>query len=283
MMDHSIRLPRARTFACLALGLAACVFGYRGEVEFSDSVRITDLETVQLHLPATELNVTGQPGVESLAWEGRWTTLGGTERDAERGARKPALIWETWESVARLRATIPLELRGITALERLDVQTASEIAHEIVGAGDVSVSGIDAYLSITLNGGNVDVDGGLDEVIVRTTRGDVDLRTAAAVHIESGGGTVHVVSEADGAIVIDVRGPVFVELAQADALDLDIAGAGPIVVQLDSATHVGAGSYRRGLGAATRELRIRSGGGRVELHMIEMPDMPPPNDLPPGP
>src|SRR5690606_15080637 len=125
----------------------------------------------------------------------------------------------------------------------------------------VSVSGIDAYLSITLNGGDVDVEGGSDQVIVRTLRGDVDLQTEAAVDVYSGGGTVHVMSEADGDIVIDAHGLVFVELAEAEALDLDIAGAGSIVVDLDSATHVGAGSYRRGLGAASRKLEIRSGGG----------------------
>jgi len=266
---------------CAALGLAACVFGFRGEIDFADEVTLDRVETVQLYLPTTNtLILTGQPDRTSMSWSGRWVTLGGSSDDSLRSARKASLVWETWETIGRLRPDLPLEIRDITLLEQLDVDSASNLAHEIVGTGDVFVSGIDAYLSIRLGGGNVQVDGGDDQLVVRTSRGNVDLATAAAVDVASGVGTIELVSEASADIVINANGPVYIELVEVDDLDIDIAAAGPIVVQLDTATHVGAGSYRRSLGEATRRLWVRSNGGRVELHMIDAPAAPDPDPDP---
>jgi hypothetical protein len=258
-----------RSLACAAaLAVGACVFGFRGEVDVRGSASLTELDTVQLHLPPTELILTGELERTTMAWQGTWVTLGGSSDDALRSARKAALVWETWESIGRLYADVPVEIRDITSLERLEVDTATDLAHEIVGAGTVRVSGIDAYLSIDLDGGDVQVDGGREQIVVRTARGRVRLDTQADVDVETGFGGVHVRSQAGGDVLIDAHGPVLVELAEFASLDIDIAGAGRILVDLDGVAHLGTGSYRRTLGSGLRTLRIRSGRARVELRMF---------------
>lgn len=266
---HRLRLSLAAT-GVVALGLAACVFGYRGQVDFGDEVSLVDIDTVQLVLPPTELVLSGEASRTFADWQGTWVTLGGSSNDALDGARRAALVWETWERVGRLSAELPLDIQNITALDHLDVQSASYLAHEIVGAGDVYVSGIEAYISVTLDGGDVQVLGGTEQVHVSTARGDVEIKTAASVAVESGLGRVTVSADAGRDIEITTYGQVRVELADASSLDIDIADAGQIVVDLDSATHVGRGSYRRAVGSASNVLRVRSGGALVELAMLPM-------------
>ncbi|KIG14789.1 hypothetical protein DB30_06375 [Enhygromyxa salina] len=241
-------------------------------MEFADEANLVGLDTVQLQLPATELVVTGEGARTFLDWQGSWVSLGGTGNDAVTSARKASLIWETWGAVGRLSAELPVEIRDITSLDHLDVQTAGYMAHEIIGTGDVFVSGIDAYVSVDLDGGSVEILGGTEQLRISTARGDVQLSTSAAVNVYSGIGTVTVNAEAGRDLIIDTVGTVTVNLADVDDLDLDIEGAGEIVVQLDTAKHVGAGSYRRAIGAATHTVQIRSGGGGVELGMLVLPE-----------
>lgn len=276
MTHHAQRSPSrvASRWVVAPLVLGACVFGFRGEVEFADEANLANLETVQLHLPATDLVVTGESARSFLDWQGTWVTLGGSGADALASAHKADLAWETWEQVGRLAAVLPIEIRDITSLEHLDVQTAGSIAHEIVGTGDVTISGIDAYVSVELDGGSVDILGGTDQLYVTTTRGDVQLSTSAAVDVYSGLGTITINAEAGRDISVQTTGSVVVELAEVSDLDIDIEGAGALVINLDSAAHVGAGSYHRAIGPATNRLYIRSNGGRVELGMLELEPAP---------
>ncbi|MFO7561592.1 MAG: hypothetical protein R6X02_03015 [Enhygromyxa sp.] len=257
------------TAALACLGVAACVFGFRGEVELVGEASLAGLETVQLHLPATELSIRGEPARSTIRWAGSFITLGGSSEDALRGARSADLVWDSWASIGRLWADLPVEIRDLTSLDDLEVESSAALAHEIIGAGKVSITGIDGFVSVDLEGGDVTITGGLEQLRVRTERGSVDLHTAAAVDLYSGIGSVHVASEANGEILIDASGSVLVELAQFGNLDLDIADAGQILVLLDDVAHVGAGSYRRAIGPATRELRIRAGGGPVEVRELE--------------
>ena len=255
------------------LGLAACalgwglgcVFGYRGELEFGNEASLSNVETVQLHLPATELVLAGETERTFIDWTGAWISLGGNGADAIETARKAKLVWESWDEVGRLSARVPLEARDITTLDHLDVDSASYLAHEIVGTGNVFVTGIDAYLSIDLDGGDVQVLGGTDQLRVRTTRGDVELSTAAAVDVRSGAGRVRVEAEAGRDIVVDTVGPVTIAVAETANLAIDIEGAGEIDVSLDDARHLGSGSYGRTLGQGSARLEVRSHGGRVEI------------------
>jgi hypothetical protein len=264
------RLIRAAPVAVLAI--SACVFGFRGEVEFASEAGLNGIETVQLQLPATSLVVTGESARTFIDWQGAFITLGGSGKDALASARKAALRWDTWAQVGRLEAVLPVEIRDITSLDHLDVVTASYLAHEIIGAGDVFVSGIDAYVSVDLDGGSVEILGGTEQLHVTTARGDVQLSTSAAVDVYSGLGTVTINAEAARDIEIDTIGSVFVNLASVSDIDVEIEGAGAIVIELDTAAHVGAGSYRRAIGSATTKLHVRSGGGRVELAMLPVSD-----------
>ncbi|PRP93854.1 hypothetical protein ENSA5_42590 [Enhygromyxa salina] len=269
--------PRLRGALACGLGaalLGACVFGFRGEVDFADEASLAGVETVQLHLPATELVVAGDGARSFVDWQGRWVTLGGSAPDALTSAHKAELLWETWEQVGRLSASLPAEIRDITALDSLEVQTASYIAHEIVGTGDVFVTGVDAYVSVELDGGDVQILGGTEQLRVHTTRGDVELSTSAAVDVYSGFGRVTVDAEAGRDIEIETTGQVVVNLAKVSDLDIDIEGAGALVIDLDTASHVGAGNYRRSIGQASAALRVRSHGGRVELGMLALVDDP---------
>jgi hypothetical protein len=278
-MSSRSRQPLANRAAPLGVlgmlgvfGMAACVFGFRGEVDFANEASLAGLETVQLVLPPTELVLTGDAARTFVDWQGTWLSLGGSSNEALANADGAELRWETWEEVGRLSAVLPLEIRDITSLDHLDVQSASYLAHEVVGAGDVFVSGIDAYVSVELDGGNVEILGGTEQLRVWTAQGDVELTTSAAVDVYSGVGRVLVKAEVGRDIEIETTGRVRVELAEVTNLDIDIDGAGQIVVELDTADHVGAGRYRRAIGPATNLLQIRPHGGRVELAMLEGTD-----------
>ena len=180
-------------------------------------------------------------------------------------ARAPELVWESFQGVGRLSADVDVSIRDLTSLEHLDVQSATYLAHEIVGTGNVFVTGIDAYVSVSLDGGDIQILGGTEQLHVNTSRGDIELTTSAAVDARSGSGSVTVRSEVPNDIEIDTTGSVRVELADATNVDIDVAGAGKVVVQLDSAAHIGSGSYRRIIGAGAHTLHIRSNGGAVDI------------------
>jgi hypothetical protein len=253
-----------------ALALGACVFGFRGEVEFADEASLAGLDTVQLQLPATDLSIRGQSDRTTITWEGRFISVGGSSEDALRSARSAALTWEweTWASIGRLSADLPLEIRDLTSLDYLAVESSSAVAHEIIGAGNVTITDIDAFVSVELEGGDVAITGGLQQLRVRTERGDVQLDTSASVDVYSGVGTVRVTSQSNRAIVIDASGLVVIELAQFGNLDIDVAEAGQITVLLGDVAHVGTGSYRRAVGTATRKLWVRANGGPVEIREL---------------
>lgn len=266
--------PRARPRSAARLGvlglfaMGACVFGFRGEAEFAGEASLAGLDTVALELPPTNLVLVGDAARNYIDWQGTWVSVGGSSADALATANAPDLRWESFQTVGRLSALVDISLRDLTSLEQLDVQSASYLAHEIVGTGDVFVTGIDAYVSVTLDGGNVEILGGTEQLHVSTVRGDVDLTTSAAVDVHSGSGRVTVRAEVPRSIEIETTGSVRVELADASNLDIDIDGAGHVDVQLASVAHIGAGAYRRVIGAGSHQLHIRSNGGEVDLVML---------------
>lgn len=255
----------------IAAALAtACVFGFRGEVEFADEAELAGLQTVQIEVPPTTLTLRGDPDRTFVDWAGTWASLGGGSNEALETARKAEMRWETWEEVGRLSPQLPLEIRDITSLDHLDVDSAAYLAHEIHGTGDVSVTGIDAYLLVDLDGGDVEILGGLEQIVVDNSRGDLSIASAAAVDAKVQIGAVDIESEAPRELLVDTVGPVTIQLSDADDLTLDIADAGRIIVELDSAAHVGSGSYTRTVGDGDRRIRVRAGGGPVEISMLPL-------------
>jgi hypothetical protein len=248
--------------------MAACVLGFRGEVDFAGEASLAEIDTVTLELPATELVLAGDAARNYIDWQGTWVSVGGTSADALAAAKASDLSWEAFQGVGRLSALVDVSQRDLTSLEHLDVQSASYLAHEIIGTGDVFVTGIDAYVSVTLDGGNVEILGGIEQLHVSTARGDIDLTTSAAVDAYSGSGRVTVRAEVPRNIEIETIGRVRVEIADASNIDIDIDGAGHVEVQLDGIAHIGAGTYRRVIGAGSHELNVRSNGGDIDLVML---------------
>jgi len=246
------------------------VFGYRGAVPIVGEASLAELDTVVLELPATELELVGSPGASDLTWQGRFVTLGASPKDALASAEQLELRWETYARVGRLFAVLPTELADISELEQLRVESASELAHEIIGAGAVVVSGIDGFLSVELSSGSVQVEGGLDEIRVDTGSGWVALHSAARVDVRSGAGAIDLELDDPRSTFVTTAGPVDIAVASGDDLAIDIADAGVIVVELDGVAHVGRGSFRRTLGSGSRPLQVRAGGGRVDLRMLEV-------------
>jgi hypothetical protein len=265
MLTHS---HKSLLSVALLGSVAACVFGFRGEAEFAGEASLMGVDTVLLELPTTELVVAGEASRAFIDWQGRWVSVGGNSNDALAAARAPQLLWDSHVGVGRLSAEVDISLRDLTTLEHLDVQSAAYLAHEIVGAGDVFVTGIDAYISVSLDGGNVEILGGTEQILVNTSRGDIDLTTSAAVDAYSGAGRVSVRAEVPRDIEIETTGSVLVELSEATNVDIDIAEAGKVVVQLDAATHIGSGSYRRLLGSGMYRLHVRSNGGAVDVRKL---------------
>jgi hypothetical protein len=259
---------RAAWIIAVASFAGACVFGFRGDADFAGEASLADVDTVVLELPPTDLVLAGEASRAFLDWQGTWVSIGGSSADALAAARAPELRWESFQSVGRLTAQVDLALRDITSLEHLDVQSATYLAHEIIGSGDVFVTGIDAYVSVTLDGGNIRILGGVEQLHVSTQRGDIDLTTSAAVDAHSGAGSVTVRAEVSRNIEIDTLGQVRVELPDASNVDIDIEGAGQVTVQLDDVAHIGSGSYRRVIGLGTHTLHIRSNGGAVDVGML---------------
>jgi hypothetical protein len=268
----SRRTPHTRHHAAWVAAFAAlagaCVFGFRGEADFAGEASLDDVDTVTLELPATELVLAGEASRSYIDWKGTWVSVGGTSADALAAAKAPDLMWESLEGVGRLSANVDVSLRDLTSLEHLDVQSATYLAHEVIGTGNVFVTGIDAYVSVTLDGGDVEIFGGTELLHVHTARGDIDLTTSAAVDAYSGSGRVTTRAQVPRDIEIVTTGPVRVELADSTNFDIDIAGAGKVVVQLDTVTHIGSGSYRRTLGTGMYTLRVRPSGGSVDVVVL---------------
>jgi hypothetical protein len=262
-----------RTILLLTALAGGCVFGYRGAVPFAAEATLVGIDTVVIDLPPTQMQLIGSPDALDVRWQGRFVTLGATPKDALRGAERLELAWERWERIGRLYADPPIELEEISELEQVQIESATTLAHEIHGEGTVFVTGIDAFMSFDWVSGRVEVLGGLDEIRVTIDEGAVVLETAARVVVDSGGGTVELQLDDPRSTIVDAAGPVEIAVASSDDLAIDISGAADIVVDLDAAAHVGKYSYQRTLGDGSRPLRVRAGGGRVDLRMLDDLDM----------
>jgi hypothetical protein len=261
-----------RRLVLLAALAGGCVFGYRGAVPFAAEATLVGIDTVMIDLPPTELQLVGSPTALDVRWEGRFVALGAGPKDALASAERLELSWETWDRIGRLYADLPIDLEDISDLEQVRITSATTLAHEITGEGSLVVTGIDAFLAIDWTSGSVEVLGGLDEIRVALGSGGVVLRTAAAVVVDSGGGAVELELDDPRSTQVDADGPVTIAIEISDDLAIDIADAGVIVVDLDAAAHIGKGSFQRTLGDGSRPMRVRAGGGRVELHMLDEPE-----------
>ena len=85
----------------LAVGAIGCVFGFRGELEFGNEASLSNVETIQLHLPPTELILAGSAERTFMDWSGTWVSLGGSGDDAIETARAWSRLVEPHRSALK--------------------------------------------------------------------------------------------------------------------------------------------------------------------------------------
>lgn len=263
------RLAAGLALTALSVG---CVISARGQSEFEGQHELDGVQTVQLELPSTPMTVQActpqAPDCPArLDYTGRWSSLGGTRRQAEDHARAPLLTFEVREGVGELRAEIPFDVRGLVDLE-LDTLTIPADRHLSVTTdlGDVEVLDVTASVTVTLEVGNIHVRGADDGLAVFTGYGYVVAETPGVAHIETLEGSVEVV-QTGGArelTVVAERGDVRVSLADDADLDLEIH-AQRIRVQTPSIRALTRASFSRRTGTGQFEVILKAPRGSVDL------------------
>lgn len=268
------------------MGLAGCAFGFRAMVEFDGSAGLDGVGTVILDLPDTDVTV-NPTGTEAVTWRGRWTSFGGSEKEAEKAAESPRLVFDTdtgnyaGNRVVRLTEDIPLVLDGLVELELESVELPRTVALEIrVPRGDVSVRrsgaiGVSdiAPAIIEVDEGDVSVTVAAD-VTVRSGVGAVDVEAGGSVRILNRRGAVYlrhggIVAEGGSTPtpeieIVSRRGDVDVHLADDDyaGMRFDLEGR-EIRVDTPMATTVASGAWSSVVGDGSLRVTVRARGGDV--------------------
>lgn len=260
-------MGRRITALCLA-SLAACVFAWRGEADLVGDHDLLGIAAVRIDMPSTPMSVQAcepdAPGAcpERLRYAGRVLATGGSAADARAHATQPALVFERDGALALLGVDIPLAIRGLVEFELAAIELPADRDLELhTGLGDIDVHGVRGALTIDVEQGDVEVDGGDAGVAIALGAGDIDVRTAGDADLEIGAGTITLVQ--DGAprhVVIDAAGDVEVELAASADLDLEIRASGAISVRTAAIVALADRALRRRVGAGTIRVEIRAGG-----------------------
>lgn len=267
---------RATIALATTLLAGACVFGFRGEAEFSGAHDLAGVTAVRVDLPSTPLSVFGcdpdAPGTcaASLRYEGRWLATGGTRADARRHASAPALAFERDDALAWLQADIPLATRGLVDLELEAMELPGDRDLELhTDLGDVDVAGMTGAVTVEVGVGNVHVDGGDGGVAVTVDHGDATVRGAGDAFVTCEVGRVEIDSTATGRdlFVHAPSGAVVVTLTSAIDVTYDIRAGGTIRVGTEAAVVVTDGHWRRRVGDGTAQVVITAGGDvRIDEH-----------------
>ncbi len=254
----------------LVFGIAtmSCVFGWRGEADLVGDHDLQGVATVRIDLPSTPLVVDTceplAPGTcpERLRYAGRILATGGSASDARAHAEKPALVFERDGALARLRADVPLAVRGLIEFEIGAVELPADRNFEFhTDLGDVDVHGVRGAVTIEVGRGDVAVHGGDAGVAVAVDVGEIDVTSGGDVDLSTGAG--HVTLVQDGAprrVFIDARGDVELELAASSDLDLEIRADGSISVQTTTVVALADHRLVRRVGAGTIRVEIHAGG-----------------------
>jgi len=253
-----------------AATLVGCVFGWRGEAEIVGDHDLAGIESVRIDLPSTPMSIDGCEPLatgacpERLRYVVRVLATGGSEADARAHATKPALVYETDAGLARLQADIPLAVRGLVDLELDAMELPADRDLELhTGLGDIDVHGVRGAITVIVDRGDVAIDGGDAGVAVRLGAGDIDVRTAGEVDLDTRSGNVIVVQDGGARrVFVDAEGDVEVELASSDDLELDLVagGGGSISVQTTSVVALADHELARTVGAGTIRVEIRAQG-----------------------
>ena len=263
-----------RRWALAMLAGLGCVIGFRGQAEFEGEHDLQGIEEVRLALPSSPVRVIGcAPDVpatcpERLEYAGVWLSTGGTRDDARDNARQPAMVFETLQRFAELRAEVPLEVEGLVELQMEDVRLPGDRDLEVrTSVGDIEVLGVQAHVVVDVQTGDILVRGGEAGVGVRTELGTVQIESAGDITASVGGGDVVIRQTGAAAeLVIEVDvGDIDVQLASAANLDLRIEASGDIRIQTDEIVQVSSGSLVRETGTASIDVVLVTRRGNVEV------------------
>lgn len=262
----------ARTIGgVLALSLAACVFGYRGEAEVSATYPLAGVDAIRIDLGASPLIVTGDPMAPGLEIAGVWQSVGGNAKTARDNATTPDLVWSQDGAFAELRAYVPLSLRGQVDFEADEIRVPPDLDLELVTAlGDVQIVGVDGNLSVDARVGRVEIDGGAGGVAVATGDGDLDIRSVGHIDAHTRHGSARIIQEGMGGndVVVSARGDIDVVLRADANLDLRLRGR-EIRVATRTVSTVRGGSFDRTVGSGNVKVWLDAGPGNVRVELVE--------------
>lgn len=260
--------------ALALLGLAACVFGYRGESDVTATYPLAGVESIRVDLGASPLTIVGDPMAPGLELAGTWRSVGGNAKTATANATTPDLVWAQDGRFAELRAVVPLELRGQVDFEADEIRLPPDRDLELVtDLGDVAIVGVDGNLLVDVGAGHVDIDGGQGGVGVYTGVGDLEIRSAGNIDATTRDGGATIVQEGQGGndVVVTARGDITVALRSDANLDLQLRGR-EIRVRTRTVSTVRGGSFDRTIGGGNVKIWLDAGRGDIRVELIEAPE-----------
>lgn len=267
MLTHAPRL------GLLLVALSACVFGYRGEADFTATYPLADVDAIRIDLGATPLTIVGDPMAPGLELAGTWRSVGGNSETATANASEPDIVWSEDGMFAELRAFIPLKLRGQVDFEADEIRLPPDRDLELVTPlGDVDVIGIDGNLLVDVGAGHITIEGGAEGIGARTGAGHLDIRSTGNIDARTGNGGANLIQEGEGGndVVVSARGDIDLVLRSDANLDLKLRGR-EIRVQTRTVSTVRGGSFDRSVGSGNVKIWLDAGPGNIRIELIEEP------------
>lgn len=261
-MYAHLKSPRllALTLACAT----GCIVGQRGAVEFSAEYPLSEIQALRVALPDTPLSVRGDPLADKLTLNGYWFSVGGTATVAQEHAEVPEFDYDREGGFARLTAVIPIDLRDLIDLEIGEITVPDALDVELLtGLGNVEVTHITGNVSVDVDAGHIEIDGGDEGVAARARIGNVAIRSPGVMDAVSGEGSIVLVQSGVGgnSVYADAgQGDVRIELTSDANLNLDLHATGDIRVQTSTVSTVSYGSFRREVGNGSVDVHVTAAG-----------------------
>jgi hypothetical protein len=255
--------------------LTGCVLAFGGEASIADELELAGVQTLRLDLPSTPIVVhtcdhaaAPEACPNTLAYEGRWLSTGGTRADADANAQVPVLELERTGSFAVLRAVIPLSVSGAVGLELDGLRVPDDLDLEVhTRIGDVTIYGAGGWVDVQIDAGNVTIFGARAGLEVDTGFGEIEVESPGSVELRTGEGRVELrqTGAAQAALVVTGEGDIRMEIADDADVDLHISTRGTIRVDTPQISTLTTDQFERRLGTGGIRVELRSGRGRVDL------------------
>src|SRR5690606_28811136 len=151
--------------------------GFRAELIFVEQLEVGSAGHILLDLPATPLKVSGtDEPVTRLT--GSWFGMGGTKSVAEDAVRGARFIVEPYGDAARIFTFVEAEFQGLVSLEAsvLYLPRERDLSLTTEG-GDVEVSDVLGHVVVDIAGGDILVDRARRGLELFTGVGEIEVDT----------------------------------------------------------------------------------------------------------